>query len=191
MNNISFLKRVIVFFLGAGFFIVLLSGMIENSHLAFDENHKGRLNKGCVKLFTSPFVLKEAQLYRMWHTGTDCASGKKEIYHAMSKDSIHWEKYEEGSVLKVSIQGWDSQRVGSPSVIKQGNIFHMWYRGDGLGLQQIGYAVSQDGINWEKYKENPVVRVGRDSEWDNTSLVARTLFIEMGISICGIVEVKS
>jgi hypothetical protein len=43
----------------------------------------------------------------------------------------------------------------------------MWYADEGLGVSGIGYAVSVDGINWEKSKNNPVLRPGTAGQWDD------------------------
>ena len=45
---------------------------------------------------------------------------------------------------------------GAPSVIKIGTNYHLWYVGS--FNYNIGYAISQDGITWNKSEENPVIQ---------------------------------
>ncbi len=63
---------------------------------------------------------------------------------------------------------WDSWDTEGPSVVKVGNIYHMFYEGDrretaggtvtfNLG-DAIGHATSTDGIHWTKDPRNPVLR---------------------------------
>ena len=50
----------------------------------------------------------------------------------------------------------------------------MWYHGEashsGVGGAAIGYATSADGIIWQKYAGNPVLKPGVSGEWDNNNL---------------------
>ncbi|MEA3337530.1 MAG: glycosidase [Chloroflexota bacterium] len=58
--------------------------------------------------------------------------------------------------------GWQCYNVFNPSVIHHNGLFHMHYRAQGLDWSsRIGYAVSQDGINWNRLRD-PVL-VPRDA----------------------------
>jgi len=120
---------------------------------------------------SGPSVIKENGIYKMWY-------GAKGIGYATSTDGIHWTKYEENPVLKVGPSGsWDAGEIGYPSVIKEGQIYKMWYEAEGeeggeFGSieEQIGYATSTDGIHWTKYEENPVLEVGPSGSWDDLAV---------------------
>jgi len=61
-----------------------------------------------------------------------------------------------------AIGAWDFSGVISPSVIFDGSVYKMWYRGNrskGFGdeIYGIGYATSTDGLSWAKYEGNPVL----------------------------------
>ena len=86
-------------------------------------------------------------------------------YNAVSQ--TEWIKYEGNPVLDLGLPGsWDSQFNESPSVIYDGNIYHMWYSGaDDFESSEIGYATSPDGINWERYHNNPVLE-GKLESWE-------------------------
>jgi hypothetical protein len=55
---------------------------------------------------------------------------------------------------------WESSGVGYPRVVYRGGIFHMLYLGwtneAGDVHAAVGYATSEDGLNWTKYESNPV-----------------------------------
>ena len=69
--------------------------------------------------------------------------------------------------LTTSTSGnWDSDEIADPVVMKQGNLYHMWYSGkqkysDTIQIWRIGYAYSYDGITWTKASSetNPVIDV--------------------------------
>lgn len=76
------------------------------------------------------------------------------------------------SVLTYGDEGeWDDGYVWSPTIIKDGDTLRMWYRGshgtlDNTITGHIGYAWSLDGIEWNKYPENPVLSATLDWEGD-------------------------
>ena len=85
---------------------------------------------------------------------------------------IHWTKYEGNLVLQPDPPGsWDAGEIENPSVIKDGNIYKMWYTGEASEEEEetsggIGYATSTDGIHWTKYEGNPVLTPGPPGSWD-------------------------
>lgn len=49
---------------------------------------------------------------------------------------------------------WECYNVFNPSVIHHNGLFHMHYRAQGLDwISRIGYAVSEDGINWNRLRQ--------------------------------------
>ena len=77
-------------------------------------------------------------------------------------------RYSGNPVLSpITPSSWEDWGVYAPFVLKQGDTLKMWYTGvKSYGVQQIGYAVSTDGINWQRYQLNPVLRVGLPGSWD-------------------------
>ena len=51
---------------------------------------------------------------------------------------------------------WDCSTVCDPAIIFDNGLLHMWYTGLGTGLG-IGYATSENGLDWIKYEGNPVI----------------------------------
>ncbi len=79
-----------------------------------------------------------------------------------------WEHYSEGPVLKVGTgNAWDNNWLQPETIIRQDSVFHMWYFGANKQWKGgIGYAVSADGINWEKHQDNPILVKGEPGAWD-------------------------
>ena len=63
-----------------------------------------------------------------------------------------WKKNPEFPVLDPGPTGsWDEKFIGTPSVLFDDNIYHMWYWGeDSSNRKYIGYATSPYGISWTK-----------------------------------------
>lgn len=121
-------------------------------------------------------VIKQDNEYKMWYTSFDGdiledADDHMSIGYATSTNGINWNKYDDplttespyadsDPVFTPGNQGsWDSYavQVGS-SVLFDGDQYHMWYLGFSAPREiSIGYATSSDGINWNRYAENPVI----------------------------------
>jgi len=125
----------------------------------------------------SPFVRKEGDTWHMWYassTGFVEANGKTEplyiIKYAHSKDGIHWNRDN-----ITCIQPLDSYEANArATVIKEDNIYKMWfaYRGsfdfrDGKDSYRIGYAESEDAINWTRKDEQAGITFSKTG-WDST-----------------------
>ncbi len=84
--------------------------------------------------------------------------------------SSNWTRQGNSAVLAPSTSGWDSYLVGSPSVIKVGSSYNMYYEGLDTAddLHAIGLATSTDGINWTK-QTDPVLQATAGA-WDSTEV---------------------
>jgi len=96
-------------------------------------------------------VLKVGDTYRMWFSWRP----KKSIALVESKDGIQWTK-------PVIVLGpndktdWEND-LNRPAVIKNGDLYQMWYTGQARGKSWIGYATSKDGKAWTRMSTNPVL----------------------------------
>lgn len=110
---------------------------------------------------TAPTIFQEfPNKYHMWFTAKGQFNSKTtwRIGYATSGDGIIWTKHPE-PVLEPD-QLWEGNGgIGNPSVIYDGQIYHMWYHAD----RDIGHATSSSGINWIKDKNNPVLSPSTDS----------------------------
>ena len=56
-------------------------------------------------------------------------------------------------LLPDPVSDWETYNVFNPSVIYHNGLFHMHYRAQGMDwLSRIGYAVSEDGIHWNRLR---------------------------------------
>ena len=82
-----------------------------------------------------------------------------------------WYKYPGNPVFQPGKSGeWDMVKIAQTVLFEDGR-YHMWYKGwseDGSGLKGIGYAISPDGIHWQKYEANPLDFTCEGPSWDTT-----------------------
>lgn len=96
---------------------------------------------------------------------------------AQEKDFPSWaiggfERYENNPVISPNGgNSWDSENTYNPSVIKRDDKFYMLYRGEDSNKElfryfrsQIGLATSDDGLNWKRYENNPVIKADQNYE---------------------------
>jgi hypothetical protein len=81
---------------------------------------------------------------------------------------VTWQKYAGNPVLKPGEPGaWDSAYRGQIALIEDGATYKMWYSGAAFnGPWQVGYATSNDGLDWDIYAGNPVLPAGAPGSWD-------------------------
>ena len=129
-------------------------------------------------------VLKEENLYRMWFSWRT----EKCVALTESADGIHW-----GPPVKCILpnpeSGWENE-INRCSVVYRGGKYHMWYTGqimklstveqggvgyvgaDGVtysGESKLGYATSGDGVVWERYQNDPVMKP--EEPWENVAIM--------------------
>lgn len=108
-------------------------------------------------------VLKEGQDYRMWFSWRP----KSSVALVESKDGIHWSTPVIVLAPKKS-SGWEDD-INRPVVIKQGDVYRMWYTGQAKGHSAIGYATSPDGVVWTRMSERPVLAA--EQPWEKVALM--------------------
>lgn len=118
----------------------------------------------------SPFVIHENGLFRMWYASMDewrkADDGRYRhhynIKYAESRDGTTWSRR---GVVAIDYQSPGEYAFGRPFVLKEDGSYKMWYsvRGDAY---RIGYAVSNDGIRWERQDARAGIDVS-DSGWDS------------------------
>ncbi len=101
---------------------------------------------------------------------------------------ITWQKYTNNPVLSsgvfngVSAYGidgsFDSRQAWMPAVIHDNGIYKMLYVGyENYYSRQysIGYAISEDGINWFPYQKNPVLKRGITGSFEESFIWGGTV----------------
>jgi len=118
------------------------------------------------QLIANPYVLFDGSKYHMWYSGYD--GNGTSIGYASSSDKINWTKHSNPVLDNGPGGSWDDFVVYQPSVIFDGDMYHMWFAGhNGPNNRQIGYATSPDSISWTKHTGNPVMRPGSSGNWDD------------------------
>lgn len=120
-------------------------------------------------LTTSPWVLVEDGLWRLWYaSGTGWSRDDKGPHHtykikyAESDDGISWRRR---GITCIDFADEGEYAIARPCVVKDGAVYRMWYsyRCDAY---RIGYAESRDGIEWERKDAEVGIDVS-EGGWDS------------------------
>jgi predicted GH43/DUF377 family glycosyl hydrolase len=120
-----------------------------------------------VQGFSGICVIKDGSIYKLWYEGIDSQS-TSHIGYATSLDGINWDINNSNPVFSPGgNDAWDNEDVGNPCIIKEDSIYKMWYWGDDVttGIDQIGLAISNNGINWQRVGSEPVIAPDPDIWW--------------------------
>ncbi len=95
-------------------------------------------------------VIKDGNTYKMWYWGSGPNIGN--IGYATSTNGTVWTRVDgpnaDKSVFDRTADGSGALALVTPSVVKSGNTYHMWYTRYLLSGWTTAYATSPDGINW-------------------------------------------
>ena len=92
--------------------------------------------------FGRPYVVKDGDIYRMFYSIRLKHLGYRMGY-AESKDGINWVRKDVEMNLDVSPNGWDSEIVCYPAVVKVKDKICLFYNGNGFGKTGFGWAELQ------------------------------------------------
>jgi len=116
-----------------------------------------------------PYVLynNDSSRYEMWFTASTDGFRPYRIGFATSDNGINWNAHS-SPVLEPETGKWDESTVEIPMVLIENGQYKMWYTGwspsDDKG--KIGYATSQNGINWQKDTTNNPIMVAGNTAWE-------------------------
>lgn len=123
--------------------------------------------------WNDPSVMKDGDDYVMWLSGGDPKDINHivvDLYRATSKDGVAW-AIDKKPILTPSKDksAWDSMRIETPSVVKVDGKYHLYYSGTDeegakVAIYSIGHATSDDGINWKKDENNPVITAQKEDK---------------------------
>jgi len=151
----------------------------------FGTNEFSRYSKGPILdrstvdpyLCTTAFVMFQDEKWHMWYasgTGFTVVNDRVEpLYHikyASSNDGINWLR--EGKVA-IGYKN-DFECTARPSVIFENGLFRMWYtyrgivdyRENRLNSYSIGYAESDNGIDWKRMDDKVGIKLSEQG-WDS------------------------
>lgn len=129
-----------------------------------------------------PYVIKDGTTYRMWYAGIKASDSIWRIGYATSLDGTTWTRQNSGNaVLDVNAAHFDSNGVAFPCVVKVDSTFHMLYRGSDGSNYRVGYATSDNGVNWTRqYSSNCVIDLGGTGKFDVTNVDRPSFFSDSG-----------
>lgn len=113
-----------------------------DGHVAID------LNKGEGGLASASVIIDKGTM-NMWYSVRGKANYRRnsnesyQIAYAKSVDGLVWERDTDNVTLPKSNNGWDSQMLAYPNVIKHKGKLFMFYNGNGFGQSGFGYAVAK------------------------------------------------
>ncbi len=79
-----------------------------------------------------------------------------------------WTQSGDDSILKPQL-AWEDTCIEAPSVLRRNGKFWMFYAGAyncAAQPQQIGLAVSDDGLNWRRTSDEPFLKNGESGTWN-------------------------
>jgi hypothetical protein len=133
-------------------------------------------------LTASPFVLIEDGTWRMWYVSAtgwekdgDRIRHRYHIKYAESKDGIIWDRK---GIVCIDYQSADEYAFARPWVVKDGNLYKMWYSYRGAAYR-IGYAESGDGITWTRKDDEAGIDVS-ETGWDSEMIEYPCVFDHRG-----------
>ena len=133
--------------------------------------------------FTNPCVIFDADnRWKMWYLScvrwTLEQDRPKHYYHlkyAESNDGVNWQR---NGQVAIDFKSDDEYAISRPSVIKEGNQYKMWFSARGE-TYRIGYAVSDDGIEWNRMDDKVGIDVS-ESGWDSDMIEYPYVFSHEG-----------
>lgn len=94
--------------------------------------------------FGRPWVVKLNGTYHMWYS-VRRRNITYRIGYATSSDGKEWNRKDKEVGIDVSENGWDSEMICYPAVIKVRDKAYMFYNGNKNGETGFGYAVLENG----------------------------------------------
>jgi len=89
-----------------------------------------------------------------------------------------WKQLCDASILMPELP-WEKRCVEAPAVFKHNGRFFMFYAGAYNNQpQQIGCAVSNDGIAWKRLSDKPLLPNGKSGEWNSSESGHPGIFVD-------------
>lgn len=89
-----------------------------------------------------------------------------------------WRQRCEAPILAPALP-WETRCIEAPSVLYHGGRFVMFYAGGyNNDPQQIGVAISSDGLSWRRLFDEPLVPNGRPGAWNSSESGHPGIFVD-------------
>lgn len=79
------------------------------------------------------------------------------------QELVHFIPYKGNPVFAATgINTWDKEIRERGYILKEDGMYHLWYTGytNIDSVKWLGYATSDDGYKWTRYKDNPIYNIG-------------------------------
>jgi hypothetical protein len=77
-----------------------------------------------------------------------------------------WTQLHDGPILKPQLP-WEKKCIEAPTLVERNGRLYMFYAGAyNNEPQQVGVAVSEDGIHFERMSDEPLLPNGKPDEWN-------------------------
>jgi len=96
--------------------------------------------------------------WRMYYEGRESDEAGRIGLAVSTDEGLTWARL--GAVLSPGAAGaWDDALVGQPTVVFDGTLWHLWYLGSDGSRLRIGYATSDDGLEWARHTDDDGISV--------------------------------
>jgi hypothetical protein len=129
-----------------------------------------------------PYLLWDNDRYKIWYgscvewLGNDVSDYQFSLKYAESFDGLVWERLGE-SVIECDFP--KENAIARPSVIKEDDMYKMWYSKKEEDSYRIGYAESSDGVHWKRMDDKAGITVSRTG-WDSEMIEYPYVFDHKG-----------
>lgn len=104
-----------------------------------------------------PYVYSDHGIFRMIVSNRN----RKSLAIINSIDGIHWNGYKD--ILSGQTASWDDD-VNRGCLLQHNGKYYLWYTGQKNGISSIGLATSNNGLFFERAKENPILTASSKKE---------------------------
>lgn len=108
-----------------------------------------------------PFVFFDQNEYILFFASSNF--GNISLWRSTSLDGVTFITGQENEILKSEVP-WEGSHVSCPSVIKDKDVYYLFYAGSGVSNWGIGLATSSDGKKWNRCSNNPIIAPGASAE---------------------------
>lgn len=108
-------------------------------------------------------------IYRLlvWPLNIQTLIPQQDIFLELLKSGT-WIKYSKNPILSPREKEWDCRSVRDPFVIKKDGKYFMFYFAYQGEPAAIGLAISENGFDFFRYGNKPIVNIGQPGEWDSS-----------------------
>ena len=132
-------------------------------------------------ILTAPYVIKDKDEWMMWYVSCEgwvhADLPKYNIKLATSRDGINWVQ---DAIVCLDFKDENETALARPCILKEDGIFKMWLSYKTLDqTYRIGYAESDDGINWTRFDERAGITISEEG-WDSEMIEYPYVFNHKG-----------